>query len=139
MHFHVYIIVSYISSSIQLVAAQYCKFKKHVTQVKILTFTLDVRNTGNASSQTATLSFSSIEGPLVSAYTYGWKQKFYPTTVGTVMVTVNVATNETLSTTIYHTNYDTNGTQTLFTRTDTDTAGTVTEVISDLYNKSVTV
>jgi hypothetical protein len=55
------------------------------------------------------------------------------------MVTVNVATNQTFSTTIYDTNYEINGIETLFTRTDTNTAGTVTEVISDLYNKSVTV
>ena len=55
------------------------------------------------------------------------------------MVTVNVATNQTFSTTIYHTDYDINGTQTLLTRTDTDTAGTVTDVISDLYNKTIAV
>jgi hypothetical protein len=59
-----------------------------------------------------------------------WSQWITPSTVGTVMVTVNEATNQTFSTTIYHSEYENNGSMTLLTRTDTDAAGTVTKVLA---------
>jgi hypothetical protein len=75
----------------------------------------------------------------MAAYSYSWSQYIIPTTVGTVMVTVNEATNQTSSTTIYHSEYENNGSMTLLTRTDTDGAGTVTNVVPDLYNVHMTV
>jgi hypothetical protein len=55
------------------------------------------------------------------------------------VVTVNEATNQTWSSTVYHSEYATNGSLSLLTRTDTDAAGTVTQVITDMYNVEMTV
>jgi hypothetical protein len=54
------------------------------------------------------------------------------------MVTVNEATNQTFSTTIYHTDFERNSSATLLTRTDTDAAGTVTQVVTDEYSRTTT-
>lgn len=54
------------------------------------------------------------------------------------MITVNEATNQTFSTTIFHTDYERNGSATLLSRTDTDAAGTVTQIVSK-HNRTMTV
>lgn len=65
-----------------------------------------------------------------------------PVTVGTVMVTVDEASNQTVTSTSYHTEhsqYVTSGTfpsSLLYTRTDTNAAGTVT---AEIYDGSGTV
>lgn len=69
----------------------------------------------------------------MSLASYTWSQHIFPTTVGTVMVTVDEGLHRTWSTTIYHEEFAHNGSMSIFTRTDTDTAGTVTQVIVDVY------
>ncbi|KAK3633788.1 hypothetical protein LTR22_019972 [Elasticomyces elasticus] len=54
------------------------------------------------------------------------------------MVTVNEAINKTYSTTIYKEEYTTNGTSKILTRTDTNAAGTVTNVAADMYGVNIT-
>ncbi|KAE8446266.1 hypothetical protein EG329_012352 [Mollisiaceae sp. DMI_Dod_QoI] len=92
-----------------------------------------------SSSGSATSFFSDIAGPFILAQSSTWTQFIVPTTVGTVMVTVNEATNQTFSTTIYHTDYERNGSATLLTRTDTDAAGTVTQAVIDEHNRTMAV
>ncbi|KAH9217837.1 hypothetical protein DL95DRAFT_385960 [Leptodontidium sp. 2 PMI_412] len=91
----------------------------------------------SSSSELVTSSFSDIKGPFLAAVSSTWTQVIIPTTVGTVMVVVNEATNETSSTTIYHTDYERNGSSTILTRTDTDAAGTVTQVVTDKRNSQL--
>ncbi|CZR54903.1 uncharacterized protein PAC_04788 [Phialocephala subalpina] len=95
--------------------------------------------TTSSSSGSVTSSFSDITGPFILAHSSTWIQVIVPTTVGTVMVTVNEATNQTFSTTIYHTDYERNGSATLLTRTDTDAAGTVTQVVTDEYSRTMAI
>jgi len=75
----------------------------------------------------------------MAVYSYSWSQYITPTIVGTVQVTVNEATNQTWSTTVYNSEFENNGSMTLLTRTDTDAAGIVTQVVQDLYDVNVTV
>ncbi|KAH7407105.1 hypothetical protein BKA64DRAFT_406986 [Cadophora sp. MPI-SDFR-AT-0126] len=88
----------------------------------------------SSSSGSVTSFYSAIRGPFIAAVSSTWSQVIIPTTVGTVMVVVNAATNETTSTTIYHTDFLKNGSSTLLSRTDTDVAGTVTQVVTDYQN-----
>lgn len=67
-------------------------------------------------------------GPYMMANSFIWSQYIIPTTVGTVMVTVNEANNQTWSSTRWHTEYMNNDSITLVTRTDTNAAGTVTAI-----------
>lgn len=73
----------------------------------------------------------SLLGPYLGAHSYYWSQYLTPKVVGTVMVTVNEATNQTISSTIYHSEYAVNGSSQLLTRTDVNSAGTVTAVLYD--------
>lgn len=81
--------------------------------------------------------FSSIAGPILSARTWEWVPNITPVTVGTVMVTIDEASNQTVTSTSYHTehlHYVTNGTfpsSLLYSRTDTNAAGTVTAYVYD--------
>ncbi|KAK0100582.1 hypothetical protein ONS95_007040 [Cadophora gregata] len=90
----------------------------------------------SSSSGSVTSFYSEIYGPFIAAVSSTWSQVIIPTTVGTVLVVVNAATNETTSTTIYHTDYLKNGSSTLLSRTDTDGAGTVTQVVTDIVNNN---
>jgi hypothetical protein len=81
---------------------------------------------------------SSTTGPFLGAYSYTWSQYILPTTVGTVMVVINEATNQTSTSTSYHTEFDRSGSKTILTRTDTNAAGTVTDVVEDMYGSSAT-
>lgn len=82
--------------------------------------------------------FSSIAGPVLRARTWEWvTTRVPPITVGTVLVTVDEASNQTVTSTSYHTehlSHVTDGTfpnSLLFTRTDTNAAGSVTAHIYD--------
>lgn len=73
---------------------------------------------------------------------YYWTKKYNATTVGTVQIIINKATNKTTTTTKYHTEYKSNATGTdalaILERTDVNAAGTVTQVVKDLFNSSTT-
>ncbi|KAK4575051.1 hypothetical protein LTR86_000903 [Recurvomyces mirabilis] len=75
-------------------------------------------------------SFSYTRGPYASAYSYTWRY-MTPSTVGTVLITVNIAKNETISSTVFHTNFRESGNQTILTRTDVNDANTVTGVVGN--------
>ncbi|CZT10027.1 uncharacterized protein RCO7_03179 [Rhynchosporium graminicola] len=96
--------------------------------------------TKSSTSGSVTSFFSSITGPNIAVDSYTWSQYIIPITVGTVLVVVNKATNKTTSTTVFHTDYVRNGSTALLTRTDTNSAGTVTQVKSaDGQNRNITV
>ncbi|KAL2064168.1 hypothetical protein VTL71DRAFT_4662 [Oculimacula yallundae] len=86
-----------------------------------------------------TSSFSQITGPFIAAFSSTWSQFIIPITVGTVMITINEATNQTYSTTIYHTDFESNGSTSLLTRTDTNAAGTITQVATYGFNQTTTI
>ena len=89
-------------------------------------------------SSSVTSYFSQITGPFIQAWSSTWSQVILPVTVGTVMIIVNEATNKTSTTTIYHTEFEKNGSATLLTRTDTNAAGTITQVVTDEHNELMT-
>jgi hypothetical protein len=65
----------------------------------------------------------------VGANTWIWIKWVTPTIVGTVMVIVNEALSTTSSSTIFHTRYQNVSDMSLFTPTNTNAAGTVTDII----------
>ncbi|KAL2072918.1 hypothetical protein VTL71DRAFT_10242 [Oculimacula yallundae] len=94
--------------------------------------------TQSSGSGTVTSFFSRITGPMIAVNSYTWSQYIIPITVGTVLVIVNEATNQTTSTTVFHTDYVRNGSTALLTRTDTNNAGTVTQV-KQAFGQNMTV
>jgi hypothetical protein len=110
----------------------YLKLHWHQLPKVCLNWTQNSRNlTLYLDARRAASSYSTSDGPFMHAATFSWSQYITPVIVGTVMVTVNEAADETSSTTIYHTDYEEGGSLALLTRTDTDTAGTVTHVVTD--------
>ncbi|KAK4901293.1 hypothetical protein LTR27_001851 [Elasticomyces elasticus] len=83
--------------------------------------------------------YSSTSGPWAVGYTSSWKQVIWPTIVGTVIITINEATNKTYSTTVYNSEFAVNGTSSILTRTDVNSAGTVTKVKRDAFGQNATV
>lgn len=140
--FHCAILAS-LGVFIKLVTSQHCITRLvHKLGRSILIYISDERRAASTTSTEANVSqdpdISSTAGPFLGAYSYTWSQYIVPTTVGTVLVVVNNATNQTSTTTIYHTEFERNGSMTLLTRTDTNTAGTVTNAVLDYNRRRVT-
>ncbi|OWP03911.1 hypothetical protein B2J93_5870 [Marssonina coronariae] len=130
--FHVFAIMACLSLFGHIAVAQH-RSRNSTTVEPTTTVTRTITKTRKPSSSApAVSSFSSTQGPFLMVDSSTWSQFIIPTTVGTVMVTVNEATNKTISTTIYHTDYEINGTVTLLSRTNTNAAGTVTQVVSNV-------
>ena len=107
--------------AIQTTFALCCAYHATVT-------TLYDTTTATRSPLTSAISYRSFNETTGFKWYWWTKPGFKSSTVGTVMVVVDKLHNKTSTTTKYHTNFALNSSQTLWTRTDVNTLGTVTAV-----------